>query len=69
VILIKRNGTQPRDADEINRYRPSEAAGSVTPNLKCYKSDLNSTVGEGSACASSPRVLSAVFTSLEPKPE
>lgn len=58
-----------RDADKINSGGGSEAAGSVTPKLTCFASTKNNTVGEGKACTSSPRVMAAVFTSLEPTPK
>ncbi|KAK3300333.1 uncharacterized protein B0H64DRAFT_428418 [Chaetomium fimeti] len=48
--------------------RPFEAAGWVTPNLECFTSNRNSTAGEGHACTSSPNVMSAVFSSLQPTP-
>ncbi|EAQ93339.1 predicted protein [Chaetomium globosum CBS 148.51] len=47
--------------------RPFEAAGWVTPNMKCTLSTRNGTA-DGQACSSSPSVLSAVFNSLEPRP-
>jgi hypothetical protein len=45
-----------------------EAAGSVTPKLVCIASTINDTVGTGSACVSTPKVLSAAFVSLQPRP-
>jgi hypothetical protein len=47
---------------------PFEAAGWVTPNLDCFTSNRNNTAGQGHACSASPKVMSAVFSSLQPKP-
>jgi hypothetical protein len=41
----------------------------VTPKLACFASQRNSTVGAGSACSSTPKVMSAEFTSLQPSPK
>jgi hypothetical protein len=50
----------------VNRF---EAAGSVTPNLICSKSAVNSTVGAGNACYSLQKSMAANFTSLQPTPK
>jgi hypothetical protein len=39
------------------------------PKLTCFASTKNNTIGEGKVCTSSPRVMAAVFTSLEPTPK
>ncbi|KAK3329394.1 hypothetical protein B0H66DRAFT_596978 [Apodospora peruviana] len=45
-----------------------EASGSVTPDLTCYKTDTNSTDGDGITCSSNQQEIDAPFTSLQPTP-
>ncbi len=47
----------------------TESVGSINPELACYASFQNSSIGAGSACLASLQVLSAKFTGLEPEPQ
>ncbi|KAL2199216.1 hypothetical protein P885DRAFT_75630 [Corynascus similis CBS 632.67] len=48
--------------------RPYEATGVLKPKLNCFKSMRDSKIGGGVACASTPKVMSAEFISLQPTP-
>ncbi|KAL2142099.1 hypothetical protein VTI28DRAFT_1554 [Corynascus sepedonium] len=50
------------------RSRPYEATGVLKPKLNCFKSMRDSKIGGGIACASTPKVMSAEFISLQPTP-
>ncbi|KAK4158498.1 hypothetical protein C8A00DRAFT_10757 [Chaetomidium leptoderma] len=71
VEFIWENGTLTmveRDCPLETLNRPYEVAGTITPMLTCLASAQNSTMGAGNSCWSRPKVMAAVFISLEPTP-